>query len=169
LAFVWESIALAGPAAGILLAQLMTDEQRPAVRDTLSDLSDHVQGNDLRVRGRPFIVIFGPEYEGELDDYVADGLADIIGWTPKDTLGFAAMCNRQVDHRVLGELCLRFAQLLDGLVDFDGELPASATHGPATLFAVPYEAENGRRCRYHVGNAEFLEWWLKQPDFRMIK
>jgi len=160
---------VAGPTAGILLAELMTDEERLSVRSVISDLSNHVEGDDFWVQERPFIVTFGPEHENELDDFVAGGLSDMMGWTPKDTIGFAAMCNQQVDHRLLGEICLQCAKSLDGVIDFGGELPARPSHAPGTLYTVPYRGATGHECRYHVGNAQFLAWWLNQPNFRMIK
>ncbi len=79
------------------------------------------------------------------------------------------MCNQQKDHHLLAEICLRFAKKFDGFIDFDGELQINSTKIFGKLFSVQYVAASGKECMYHVGNVEFLEWWIKQPEFRMIK
>ena len=156
---------MAGPTASVLLAQSLTDEQRLSVWGVIAELSDHVESNDFWVQTRPFIMTCGPEYPEELEEHIAAGLPDLIGWTPKDTIGLIAMCNQQVDHRLLGQICVRIARLLDGVVDFGGELDFSASVRHVGLFS----ACNVEEAKYHVGNVEFLDWWLVQPDFRMIK
>ncbi len=160
---------MAGPVASIILSTHITEEQRLFIRKEIIDISSHIEGDDFWVQERPFIVIIGPEYEEEIDDYIDNGLHSLIGWTPKDIVGFAAMCNQHIDHHLLAEICLRFARKLDGLIDFDGELQINSTNTPGELLSVQYVAASGKECIYHVGNVEFLDWWIKQPEFRMIK
>jgi hypothetical protein len=51
-----------------------------------------------------------------------EDVSGLIGWQPKDQVIFAAMCNDEVDHRVLADLCIDVGYLLDGVVDFGGWL-----------------------------------------------
>jgi hypothetical protein len=45
-----------------------------------------------------------------------------LGLTPRAALLVSAGMNRAADHRVLGELVLRLALTLDGVIDFAGAL-----------------------------------------------
>lgn len=159
---------MAGPTASILFAQILNNEQRLTILNEIAELSELIEGYDFWIQERPFIVSYGPEYKAELDEYVTEGLSGMLGWTPKDTIHFAAMCNSQIDHRILGEICLHFANSLNGVVDFGGELPSMGTNAPNELFTVSYEVVPGRKCKYHIGSPEFLGWWLNQSEFMMV-
>ncbi len=102
-------------------------------------------------------------------------------------------CNQDVDHRLLGYLCLAFALEYDGLVDFNGRLDPRPPDDVSTavserdrraerdrriaqrmrrvrgrLYVVDYGSRNNP-INCHVGDAEFMDSWLRHPRFRMIK
>ncbi|MBN2023989.1 MAG: hypothetical protein JW809_14490 [Pirellulales bacterium] len=190
---------MAGPAAAILLREPMSADTRADVRGNIRRLASEVDGDDFWIQGRPFILTLGPEYENELEEYAESGVPHIIGWPPRDVIGFAAMCNDRQDHRFLAEPCLRFCQRMQGMVDFGGALlppicgevqhlfrkylsregsdwAAWVPHVqqmvedlPGHLFAVPYTTVAGCDWIYHICDAEFLEAWLCHPHFHMIK
>ena len=102
----------------------------------------------------------------------------------------SAGINRAVDHRILGELVVRLARALEGVVGFDGALlprssPARVERlnwaevaGVAREFLAPlpgrvvtieYEVNDSRVCAYRVGDWQFMQGWLQHPDFYMIK
>ena len=93
--------------------------------------------------------------------------AHLFGFTPTVAVHALAYANQQVDHRVLGELELFLARELRGLVDFGGSL-GSLIPPQGKLVAIPYAGSSGDEA-FHIGDAAFLEWWLQQPGFHMIK
>jgi hypothetical protein len=114
---------------------------------------------------------------------VNSGLAKALGWTPRDAIGFAAMCNQPKDHRILGALCARFARRFDGIVDLGGRVLEGVETGAAgepirvvnprntrgILFVVSHVSEDGRRWDSQLCDAEFMESWLTDDSFRMVK
>ena len=122
-------------------------------------------GGSTRVEEpRPFGLLLG---DAGLDDSDLRTVERLIGFTPRNAVGAFAYMNAPVDHRLLGELALFLARELDGLVDFGGTLgPIAAS--PGTLLAIPYEASTLDET-FHVSDAKFLEWWLEQRDFHMVK
>jgi hypothetical protein len=97
-----------------------------------------------------------------------EDVSGLIGWQPKDQVIFAAMCNDEVDHRVLADLCIDVGYLLDGVVDFGGWLGDDITPKIGQIWTSPYASASGPAFS-HLGTPEFLEWWLEQPAFRMVK
>ena len=160
---------MAGPTASILISDKLSDEQRLSVRSAILEMSNHVDGNSFWIQERPFIVGFGPEYDGEMEEYATSSLSSMTGWMPKDSVRFAAMCNQPIDHRLLGGLCLRVAKLLGGVVNFGAELDLETKRWEGKLFVLHDQSVSGGECECHIGTAAFLEWWLKQPNFHMIK
>ncbi|MBN1911527.1 MAG: hypothetical protein JW818_17430 [Pirellulales bacterium] len=155
-----------GPTAGILVRNTLANKQQQAIRTAIAGLSEKVDGDNFWIQGRPLSVGFGPCDEDEEDFKI---LCDKLGWTPQGCIDCSAGCNSDIDHRVLGEVCLHFVQLFNGVVDFCGELPASALDGPGKLWSLPYQSVMGIQCISHFSDAEFLAWWLQQPEFYMIK
>ena len=60
----------------------------------------------------------GALYEHEEDD-VAQWVAQ-VGYFPEQEIGLAAVCNRPIDHRILGHLALRVAERHGGIIDLNG-------------------------------------------------
>lgn len=113
---------------------------------------------------RPFGVALG---EVGLDDAELATAADLLGFKPTVAVHAFAYANQQVDHRILGELALFLARKFRGLVDFGGNLGALMPPR-GILVAIPYEAST-RQETFHVADVDFLEWWLQQAGFHMIK
>ncbi|MFD9537384.1 DUF6368 family protein [Streptomyces sp. NPDC060010] len=99
-----------------------------------------------------------------------------------------AGCSGPVNHMLLSHLTLALARRFDALVDFDGLLSGYRTVGddksheavlararamasalPGRLTEVPYGTRDGGRWLRHVGDVEFLEAWLRHPDFHLVK
>jgi len=169
----------------VLLPELLSDERGVHVIEEIDRIADEVRGDEFWIDGRPFCVMFGEDYPGELDDLADEGLPEILGWTPKAVLGFAAMCNADEDHRILAQLCIRFAKALGGVIDFNGPIvagpslsgmePAAPTRmepygeGRGVLLANPYPISGGRYGTAHYCDPDFLERWMNDPAFRMVK
>jgi hypothetical protein len=186
---------MAGPVAGILLPDKMTEGTKAGIRVEIQRMSTIVEGDNFWIQNEPFILILGEEYEGQMDEYKDNGVPSLIGWVPHDEVSFAAMCNGDQDHLLLGELCLRFVRKLGGLVNFGGPLPfpmppevadrywrggsnwaefesysTQMTSGiPGKLYTVPYVTANNANWVYQIGDVEFMEAWLKHPHFHMVK
>ncbi|NEA77231.1 DUF6368 family protein [Streptomyces sp. SID13588] len=107
---------------------------------------------------------------------------------PMQGLIVAAGCSGSVNHVLLGHLTLALARRLDALVDFDGLLSSRPAAGddtgneavlararalesalPGRVMEVSYDTGGGGRWLRHVGDLEFLEAWLRHPDFHLIK
>jgi len=159
---------MAGPTASILVQRQVSEEQAALMRNKIAEMSNHIEGDDFWIEERPFLLIMGPEYEDELAEYSEDGFEELLGWLPTDIVSIAAMCNDQIDHVLLGKLCLRLGKVLEGIIDFGGQLPTDG-HKHQGLYAMPYTAAAGHECVSHVGTLKFLEWWIAQPNFGMVK
>lgn len=176
---------MAGPGASILLPDSLSEVRATEVRAEILRTAEKVEGNDFWIDGRPFIVWFGEEYPGELDELCEVGLPDVLGWKPNATLGFAAMCNGQEDHRILAELCVLFGRKLDGIIDLGGRIAVgpsfdglSATQPvrietpdnlQGVLFATSYLTAMGVYATCHFADTTLMESWLKDSRFRMVK
>ena len=125
--------------------------------------SDSMEGDDFWINERPFNVSFGEEYEGELAEL--KDVKDWLGWIPHGMIGFSAMCNDAIDHKILGDLSIEFALLLDGVVDFGAPLNGY-TKDPQFL------SSNQDLCDWngnHMMRPKIFKEWLNHPDFRMVK
>lgn len=147
----------------------MSDEQLRSLRRLIEERSNHLDSNDFWIDDRPFILIPGTEYEGQLEEYTEVGLCDLLGWTVEATVTVCAMCNQIQDHRLLGEFCLNIAKLLGGIIDFGGELPLGRAQHRGALYGFPQVGNSGCPWTWHIGDIDFLAWWLEQPNFRLVK
>ena len=176
---------MAGPCASLLLPHPLSDAQIADIRDAIDRLADPVEGDDFWIEKRPFFISWGADCTGALDEIRDSGLPSLLGWSPRAAILFGAMCNGDIDHRILALLCYRFGCMLDGIVDFGGtlvpflELDETAASEPVrmerplevagVLFARSYQYGDGQYATCHYGDMPFLEAWLKHPDFRMVK
>lgn len=118
----------------------------------------------LRNDKRPFGFNIGDARFAE-EEFAA--VARIIGYTPARAVHVYAFINADVDHKILGELAVFFARQVRGLIDFGGHLgDVGVPRG--TLLQVPYMA-GSIPAALHVSDVTFLEWWLTQRRFHMIK
>jgi hypothetical protein len=194
-----------GPGAGILLGREPTDRDRENIEDLLQSLGDvRTDDGSLAVSIQSTRIIAGT-YDGEERSFWFDWqtcdredppgwqqqIEDTFGLRPKSCLWVTAGVNRPADHRVLGEVVLRLALLLEGVIDFDGALLPSASPAwtdhrlswpdvsssvremlkdiPGRAIALEYQVNDERTWACHIGDSQFLKAWLKHPDFRMIK
>jgi hypothetical protein len=176
---------MAGPVASVWLREKVTEERARSLRNELARVATDLEGDDFRVDGRPFIFAIGPEYAEELSEIEESGLPAVLGWVPRDTVSFAAMCNQEHDHRLLAELCIALAEREDGIIDFGGclavgpNLSDSAASKPlrlqdpeglsGVLYAASHETSPGSFFTSHYGDAALARAWLHHPNFRMVK
>jgi hypothetical protein len=130
-------------------------------------MSEVVEGNDFWIQKRPFLLNI--DHSEPLDENVSS----LLGWTPAGSILLAAMCNSDLDHRLLGKLCLHFARKYDGWVDFGGALISHLTGNlqglPGRVCTIPYITGLGEAWVSHIADADFFEAWLHHPGFHLIK
>lgn len=92
---------------------------------------------------------------------------DAFGFTPTAAIHAFACANDAVDHRILAELAVFLARHFGGIIDFGGNLGSVKAHA-GKLVRVPY-SPGSIPPTFHVGDAAFLQQWLAEPSFHMIK
>lgn len=199
---------MSGPTASVLFRERLTPLDHMALRGCIDAVSDHdlskppapdafwaadtrLIGGSYSGDGRPFAIQTGLQSDQDLD--CSRHVHSVFGFVPNDELLVIAFCNGNDDHRVLGELCVRFAERFEGVVDFGGALwpsvPASAgidslradwrevepyfqemvTGMPGRVSGLQYETQSGRQWVVHFADAVFARAWLNHPRFRMVK
>lgn len=189
---------MGGPAASILLRTLPTADDRSRLLADLADLATTLRGDDFWLGDEhPFFFTlgdgrdpdepddaYGEEFPSELESLDQSGLPALLGWRPQGILMFCAMCNRDGDHQGLAELCIRYAEQLDGIIDYGGCLaigPSAigpspspprridALEGlPGAFYTATYRAVSGY-ATCHYSDAAFLRAFLHHRRFRMVK
>src|SRR4051812_6297645 len=81
--------SMAGPSAGILLRESRTGATVARAREAIGRLTARFKGDNFWIDGRPLVIAFGEEYEGELQEVISQGLPAVLGWTPVDSLTVA--------------------------------------------------------------------------------
>ena len=169
---------LMGPTVAIWLTP---DSKRPAVEDLLliahqldfqarSANEFHVAstaaiGGEVRSDNpRPFGLALG---SAGLDDSELRAAELLLGFKPGAAVHAFAYVNAAVDHRILGALALFLAREFTGIVDFGGTL-GRITMPVGKLLSIPY-SESTLGESFHVGDTQFLEWWLRHDSFHMVK
>ena len=69
---------MAGPTASILLRTSITRDDESRIHADLARLATHIEANDFWLDDQPFLVAFGEDYPGELDDIADQGLPAIL-------------------------------------------------------------------------------------------
>ena len=80
-----------------------------------------------------------------------------------------AMCNRDIDHKILDELTLYIADKFDGLIDFGGQISVQSGEIMGKTWEIPYETASGMTAFYNVADVDFMKDWIGNKNFRMIK
>ncbi len=169
-----------GPTVGILIR-----EPASAMQDFLEAIAhaldpDAGKGQDIRVTstrsiggvtdseaGRPFnmsCIDIGSEHE----EAELKAIEAAFGFRPEAEIQVCAFCNRDVDHRMLGEIASHIARKLDALVDFGGHLGVSGS-GRGRLAEIAYVIDPTTTGLYQVGDPAFMQAWLDDPAFHMVK
>lgn len=116
---------------------------------------------------------FSIQFDNKLREMDEDEIVEIEMLTDKlikSQIVISAGCNQDGDHNVLGELTLEIAQLLNGIIDFGGDLNIYQKGIKEELNGKVYSIEyNNGMAEYQISDSEFLANWIKQPNFRMIK
>jgi len=173
---------MAGPTASVLFPSKVSDTHRAALRTRLGCGAPGGTYDEFQLEGRPFIVNLGLRSARELTEI---DLSQLLGWTPEDKVGFAAMCNGAEDHRLLARLSLDLAEEAGGIVDFSGALsigPHIEGASPSApmriskpegldgvLFVTSYKTVWGSFAAAHFGDVAFVRAWLADPRFHMVK
>ncbi|PXX63899.1 hypothetical protein DFR70_10581 [Nocardia tenerifensis] len=189
---------MAGPTAGVLLRDPI-DEQTLDRLMSLAFLPSGTWSGDWYIEdpaalGMPAeLAQAGAVGVGLRQPSGLPALTEALGFTPPLEIAVWMWCNQDVDHRMLGYLCLAFAIQYDGLVDFygrintppsgfvvtgmnerqrraelDSEIARRVRRLPGRLYLVNYGSRTNPRYS-HIGDAVFTEGWLRHPRFRMIK
>lgn len=116
---------------------------------------------------------FSIHFDNELSEMDKDEVVEIEKLTAQkihSQIAISAGCNQKGDHNVLGELTLQIAQLLNGLIDFGGDLNSYKKGVVEELRGKAYSiGYNHGKYAYHIADSEFLSHWIKHPNFGMIK
>jgi hypothetical protein len=175
--------------AGVIVPALLTDADKAGIFSVIRQVSDsptmeihngspdfdfwisngRLLGVDCCDRGRPFILVLGDSLSAGKINSVTSACA----WAPKDQIGFAAMCNSDIDHILLAHLCLYFSEKFSGVVDFGGDLRHyTSDEGILTdvgVCATTYTSDAGESCVSYLLFPNGLRRWCQHPDFRMVK
>lgn len=185
-----------GPTIAVYLRELLHKQTKKEIRAEVEKVSIALQQGRFGETIHPFDVGFGEDYPGDLEERFAYGGTKLLGWMPQDTMILSAGCNSRDDNRVLGELAAHFARKFNGLVDLHGAPWIVAQDGNPTdknepfeykmqnrvagrLFFIPSSDErygltpDGEWALYKTGhfygNADYVEWLLKDPAFALVK
>ena len=113
---------------------------------------------------RPFGLALG--FAG-LDRSEVQAAEAVLGFEPAHAVHAFAYANASIDHRILGELAVFLAHHFGGVIDFGGLL-GPVTSPVGRLLTIPYSGSTLGEC-FNIADAEFLQWWLQQDDFHMVK
>jgi hypothetical protein len=120
-------------------------------------------GVDVR-EGRPFGFNIG---QVGLEKEELNAVEQAFGFVPTAAINVFAYANAPVDHRILAELGIFFVRGYGGIVDFGGNL--GAVNGRSGIVVeIPYVVD-ATPATFHVSDAAFLEAWLTDASFHMIK
>ena len=114
--------------------------------------------------GRPFGFNIG---QVGLEKEELYAVAQVFGFAPTVAINVFAYANAPVDHRILAELGIFFVRRYGGIVDFGGNLGAVSGRS-GTVVEIPYVVD-ATPAAFHVSDAAFLEEWITDASFHMIK
>jgi hypothetical protein len=153
---------MAGPTVAILVSSELTEHQRRSIHSYVRSLANKVEGKDFWVEGRPFILVIGPEVEGELTEYEDIILLGVP--LPRDIVGICAMCNSSHDHEILGAITEAICLIVGGHIAFGSPLQ-HYTSAPEMLEHPGLMEFNGQS----IISLELFQRWRQHVDFRMAK
>ncbi|GEM_PF-4075650 len=169
-----------GPTVGILIR-----ETASAMQDFLGALTKAldpgaVNGEDIRVastrsiggvtdsqEGRSFSISFA-DIQSAYEETELQAIESAFGFRPEAEIQVCASSNRDIDHRMLGEIASHMARELDALVNFSGHLGVFGS-GAGRLAEISYVIDPTRTGLYQVGDLAFMQAWLSDPTFHMVK
>ena len=166
---IWLRPGVAPPDPDQLLsiARLLDPAARSSTYFFVSNTANIGGTTDARREPRPFGLYVG---EPGLDDGEMEMFAikSIVGFTPSVAVHVYAYSNSRDDHLVLAEIALYLAGRFEAVIDFGGNLGELDWH-PGWIAEIPYEVSESRSATYHVSDVRFLESWITDEYFHMIK
>lgn len=166
---------MAGPTCSVLTS--LPCEPKALIEEMVSlcgaDMDDSrgVSIGDTRAIGglytgsdRPFVWFIEPRDADELCS-----IAEVIGSMPTQDIGLAAMCNQEIDHRILGEMALWLAENTNGFVDLGGDDLPIPPEMPGRVARIPYDTASGWQSEYVIMDHVAFRAWLRCPAFAMVK
>ena len=151
--------------------------------------------SDLLWVGGPFSISFEPvqpstyNFGEEGDDL--QRVSEAIGYLPTQEIVVSSWSKNKINHQILGEIVLFLARSLGGHIDFNGavisetfgvasfgssktgqsELMSSKMPGKLYRFSskASYENSSYDEDEWQVCDVEFMENWLMNEHFHMIK
>jgi hypothetical protein len=125
-----------------------------------------IGGTTQDSNGRPFGINVGDTGFVQASEELLS-IEKALGYVPTSAIHVFAFANAKIDHRILAELAIYFARRFGGLIDFGGTLGEICV-ATGKLFSIPYSA-GSLPPAFHVGDSRFLEQWLSDPCFHMVK
>ncbi len=175
---------MAGPTSSILFDSIPSELTWEEIENMIKKVSNKVDGNDFWVintesingtvstaEGRPFGIV-KHKIDADYYEYTEKEILqikDYFGFNPKFDLGIYAMCNREIDHKILGEITLYLSEKFNGLIDFGGHLTCPIDKMNGETWEILYETSGGMTAVYNVADVDFMKEWLNHKNFRMIK
>lgn len=173
---------MAGPVASVLLDIIPSKNILKEIEEIIQKISDKVNNDDFWIidtgfingtvkikEGRPFGI---KKKKIDLEfDYSKEEILWIkkyVNFNPVFDIGILAMCNREIDHRILGELTLYLAEKFNGLVDFGRQIK-QFDNVEGKKWEVPYRTIDNEIEFYNITDVVFMKNWLENKNFRMIK
>ena len=173
---------MAGPVASVLLDIIPSKNGLKEIEDIIQKISDKVEEEDFWIidtkfidgtveikEGRPFGI---KKKKIDLEfDYSQEEILWIkkyANFNPVFNIEVFAMCNREIDHRILGELTFYLAEKFNGLVDFEGQLEQSDDI-EGKKWEIPYRTIDNEIKFYNITDIVFMKNWLENNNFRMLK
>ena len=173
---------MAGPTASILVP---SPAYQSRVCSLLSARFPDLEANPIPldnvafdgwITKRPFFVDCGWAYKREIEDFDFDGFQKGFGWSPVDQVTIAAMCNDDIDHRLLAQICVAIAEEFHGAVNFGGrpfsltdDIIKSLSGKPIALAAFDGGVLKNPELSVCFADSTFVSEWLHHPSFRMVK
>ncbi len=162
-----------GPTVSILLPYSLDEHERADLEAVVKSLDpsasstkDFHVGTTLSIGGsaisgegaRPFSIRLAEPVETEEEESLRQ-IQDAFSFWPIAEIQAAAGCNREIDHRILGELAAFLAKHFGGIIDFGGQLDTDCAES-GKLLPVRYALAAGGQTSFHVGDLAFLKQWL---------
>lgn len=204
---------MAGPITSLLFDTISPSWVWDEIVSDILKVSEKMEGNDFFVSStvpingsaisvdKRKITIEKYIIDSNSDNYTPEELINIkkaIGFSPKFVLNLYACSNKDIDHTILGELSLIWAEKFKGIIDFGGaiypynSLPEEMKKGMwlwekanwidikpyfdemiqsinGKIFTIEYDIDNHRNWVFHLCDAKFMKNWLKNPNYRLIK
>lgn len=173
---------MAGQTSSVLLRAHLDNSNIALIYKIIDDLFTKRTDNDFYINStlvlsdKSELRLFGVDLNtitNEYNEYSETELKSIetkFKFYPKYDIGLYAMCNDIADHKILGQLTLKIAEAVDGIIDYGGRLEEKKIKKvTGEIYLVDYEAANGQIAQFHVADMEFMRNWLLDKFFYMIK